>query len=135
MIGKAPIPPPFVWSVSKGEGKPRGLAWLALAEYLRRFYRIDRNGVTKDTLRHDRLEAIFHPPGVRISNLVALLEVVIKNPHLPQILTDVCQKTHMATPAVQPSPEECGEVLQTRLELFKRCARESLAIVDIIEIV
>lgn len=135
VIGNARIPQPFVWSVFAGEKNPRGLAWLALAEYLRRFYRIDRNGVTKDTLRHDRLEGIFHPPGVNISNLVALLEVVIRNPHLPQILTDVCQKTHIVTPATQLIPEECGEALKTRLELAKRCAQESLAIVDLIEVV
>src|SRR5260370_13566172 len=112
-IGNAPIPQPFVWSVSEGGGKPRGLAWLALAEYLRRFYRIDRNGVTKDTLRHDRLEGIFHPPGINISNLVALLEVIIRNPHLPQILTDVCQKTHFVTPTHQLIPAECYEAFRT----------------------
>lgn len=133
-LGEAPLPKPFVWSVSEKDINPRGVAWLTLAEYLRRFYRIDRSGVTKDTLRYDRLEATFHPPGLRVANLLALLEVVEKNPHLPQVLLDACNKAHISTPVMSVTVAECGAALNARIELLKRCVSESLAMVDLIEI-
>jgi hypothetical protein len=133
-LGGAPIHEPFVWRAYDAAGEaPRALAWLALSEYLRRFYEVDRNGIKRDRLRYDRLEAVFHPPGIRVSNLLALFEQIRRNPHLGQVFTAASQKAEVANPTLHVTPEECGSAFEHRYRLIKRCADKALAMVDLID--
>jgi hypothetical protein len=136
-LGGAPIPEPFVWvAYDSGQAKnPKAIAWLALSEYLRRFYTVDRNGIKKDKLRYDRLEAIFHPPGNRISNLLSLFEKIQTNPYLAQVFDAAAQKAAVSNPILKVTLEECRVAFESRYSLIQRCVRESLGIVDVIDIV
>jgi hypothetical protein len=135
-LGGAPLPEPFVWRAYDAAGETtRALAWLALSEYLRRFYTVDRNGIERDRLRYDRLEAVFHPPGIRISNLLALFGQIRRNPLLGQVFAAASQKAEVANPTLQVTPEECRAAFEDRYSLIERCSEESLAIVDLIDIV
>jgi hypothetical protein len=135
-LGGAHMPDPFVWRAYDAKGdSPRALAWLALSEYLRRFYTVDRNGIERDRLRYDRLEAVFYPPGLQVSNLLALFEQIRKNPHLNQVFMAASQKAEVSNPTLQVSPEECRAAFENRYHLINRCSKESLALVDLIDLV
>ena len=135
-LGGAPMPEPLVWRPYDAEGEtPRALAWLALSEYLRRFYTVERNGIERDRLRYDRLEAVFHPPGLRLFNLLALFEQIRKNPLLHQVFAAASQKAEVSNPTLQVTPEECRTAFECRYSLIKRCCENSLAIVELIDVV
>jgi hypothetical protein len=135
-LGGAALPLPFVWRPYDAAGDtPRALAWLALSEYLRRFYTVDRNGIERDRLRYDRLESVFHPPGIRVSNLLALFEQIRRNPLLDQVFAAASQKAEVVNPTLQVTPEECRSAFEARYTLIKRCSEDSLAIVDLIDVV
>ena len=135
-LGEAHVPEPFVWRAYDAKGdSPKALAWLALSEYLRRFYTVDRNGVERDRLRYDRLEAVFHPPGLQVSNLLALFEQIRKNPHLDQVFVAASQKAEVCNPALQVTPEECRVAFEDRFDLIMKCSKESLGLVDLIDLV
>jgi len=135
-LGGAPIPEPFVWvAYESGQAQnPKALAWLAVSEYFRRFYRVERNGIEKDTLRYDRLEAIFHQPG-GISNLLALFEKIRTNPHLDQVFSAAAHKAEVANAGLTVTMEECKTAFESRYSLIQRCTRDSLGVVDVVEIV
>lgn len=135
-LGRAPLQEPFVWRAydSEQQKNPKAIAWLALSEFFRRFYTVTRNG-KKDTLRYDRLEAIFHPPGNRISNLLLLFEKIQTEPYLAQIFDAVAQKAVVSNPVLRVTAEECRDAFESRYRLVQRCARESFGIVDVIDIV
>lgn len=135
-LGGAHMPEPFVWRAYDAEGEnTRAMAWLALSEYLRRFYTVDRNGIERDRLRFDRLEAVFHLPGLQLSNLLALFEQIRKNPHLDQVFVAASQKAEVSNPTLQVTPQECRAAFENRFDLIKRCSMESLALVDLIDLV
>ncbi len=136
-LGGAPIPDPFIWASYESEQveNPKAMAWLALSEYFRSKYQINRNGIEKDTLRFDRLEAVFHPPGIKISNLLALFEKIKENPLLDKVFAAIVQQTAVATSKLPVTKEECSAAFEGRCGLLKRCLQESLGIVEVVELV
>ncbi len=132
----APLPPPVVWQAYDvaGVAHPRAIAYLALCEYLSRFYKVERNG-RAENLRHDRIEAIFLPPEKHVRRLLDLYEHIRENPHLPKVFAAAAEKAEIAAPTLKIAPEECALAFTARYQLIKRCADESCGAVDVIEIV
>src|SRR5262249_31609585 len=124
-IRGARMPEPFVWVAYDSEQvkNPRAIALLAVSEYLRRKYEVDRNGNPRDTLRYDRLEAVFHPPGRRISNLFGLFEKIKSNPHLDQVFAAAAQKAEVANPILTVDMNECRAAFESRYGMIERCVR------------
>ena len=140
-LAAAPIPAPCVWSTygRRDVSTPSALAYLAIFEYLRRFYTIarrDQSGVLKrERLRYHLAEAIFHPPGKRMSDFLTLLAHVKNEPKLSQMCADASQKAEVADLSFKVSAEECQAAFQQRYGLVAKCVEDGFGLVDVFDIV
>ncbi len=140
-LAAAPIPAPCVWWTSgqRDAATPRALAYLAMFEYLRRFYTIakrDSGGVLKrERLLYHRVEAIFHPPDKRMSDYLALVAHIRSEPKLPQMCADAAQRAEVADPMFNVSAQECEAALHQRYGLIAKCAAEGLGLIDVFDVI
>lgn len=140
-LAGAPMPSPCVWPSyeHRNVSTPGALAYLAIFEYLRRFYTVrrqDPSGVLKPVrLRYDRVEAIFQPPDKPSSDFLALLTHIRNEPKLSQMCADAVQKAEVADLSCKVSAEECEAAFQQRYSLVAKCVEEGFGLVDVFDIV
>jgi hypothetical protein len=139
-IEKAPIEPPYVWpTVGRTQETPSAHAYLAIFEYLRRFYkplRRDADGEFKRvSLRYDRVEAIFQPPGKYVEAYSTLLAQIQREPRLPGICVAAVEKSEVLSRDFKVSTSECKAALNQRYSLVKKCADMDLGLVDVFDLV
>lgn len=136
----APIPAAQVWtSYDDTEGNaPRALAYLALFEYLRRFYKPNRQGAGapsgERSLKYDRVEAIFQPPGQRLVAYLGLLSQVLSESKLSEMCLHAVRSAEVLALGFKVSPGECEAALRQRHSLVAMCVRLDCGLVDVLDI-
>jgi len=130
----APITYVHVWGPyeqEEGHG-PRAVAYLAIVEYLRRFYQPDRPG--ERSLKYDRIEATFHPPGDRLSAQLRLLTKTQSESRLAEMCAYAVRKADVLTRACPVSAAECEAAIRQRHRLFVMALEQDCGLVDAIDV-
>ena len=136
----APIPHSHVWkSYEHVEANgPRALAYLAFFEYLRRFYKPNRQGAGTPSgekgLKYDRVEAIFQPPGERLVAYLSLLSQVQLEPRLSDMCLNAVRSAEVLALGFKVSPGECEAALRHRHSLAVMCVELDCGLVDVLDL-
>jgi hypothetical protein len=136
----APIPPFHVWkSYDDTEGNaPRALAYLALFEYLRRFYKPNRQGAGPQSgekgLKYDRVEAIFHPPDQRLVAYLSLLSQALSESKLSEMCLQAVRRSEVLAFGFKVDPDECEAALRYRHTLAATCVKLNCGLVDVLDL-
>jgi hypothetical protein len=138
MLG-APIPASHVWSsYEHTDGNaPRALAYLAFFEYLRRFYKPNRQGIGlagEKGLKYDRVEAVFQPPDQRLIAYLSLLSQVQSEAKLSDMCLNAVRTAEVTALGFKVSPEECEAVLKYRHSLVSTCVKLDCGLVDVLHL-
>lgn len=134
-IKGAPIAYVHVWGTDQQteQGGPRAVAYMAAMEYLRRVYQPDRAG--EKSLKYDRLEAIFHPPGERLSAHLRLLTKTQSESRLAEMCAYAVRKADVLTGGCAISAVECEAAIRQRHKLLVMCVEQNCGLVDVFDIV
>lgn len=134
-IKGAPIAHVQVWESYEQSAiqRPRAVAYLTAMEYLRRFYQPDRQG--ERSLKYDRLEAIFHPPGDRLSAHLRLLTKIQSEARLAEMCTYAVSKADVLTGGCTISAVECEAAVRQRHKLLVMAVEQDCGLVDVLDLV
>lgn len=133
-IKGAPIAHVHRWGAYQNteDGGPRAVAYLAAMEYLRRFYQPDRAG--EKSLKYDRLEAIFHPPGERLSAHLQLLTKAQSESKLHEMCAYAVRKADVLAGGWDVSPGECEGAIRKRHEFVSIGVEQDCGLVDVLDL-
>jgi hypothetical protein len=89
----------------------------------------------KANLKYDRLEAIFHPPGERVSAQCELLRQARSESRLAEMCAYAVQRAAVLAGGCAISAEECSEAMWKRHELLALSVARDCGVVDILDLV
>ena len=135
----APMPAPTIWPTPEDatSNEPSALAYLAVFEYLRRFYKLSVIGTDGQQrvvgLKHRRVEAIFHAPGKTLAEFANLLTHITKESRLAEIFKAAADRAEVSC-GNPLTPTECRIAFERRESLIARCVREDCGLVDVFDL-